>query len=69
MADKNEIRFDATAKDVAVLDGYCVGVGKTRTVVMGEILKSWAEAKLHESMMVCRVSGCNPSDAGGSGGT
>lgn len=69
MADKNEIRFEADAQDVAVLDGYCVARGKNRTAIMSELLKNWAAEKHREAILICRVAGCEPTDADSSGGT
>jgi hypothetical protein len=59
---KREIRIEIDADDVslAVLDGYCQGTGQDRTRVMLSLLKEWAEKKLHEAKVVCRVSGHNP---------
>lgn len=61
MTEMCEIRFDDPATEVAVLDGYCSATGKCRTDIMRAILKSWSDAKLRESVLICRVSGVNPS--------
>ena len=60
--DRNEISFEVTADEVAVLDGYCQAKGIKRPVVMRRLLKEWSEEKLHESIFVCRVTGVNPTD-------
>lgn len=56
-----EIRIEVPDDEVAVLDGYCAGSGKGRTDVMRSILRDWSAAKLHESIMVCRVAGVTPT--------
>lgn len=58
-----EIRFEAKAETVAVLDGYCSATGKCRTSFINDLLEQWAKAKLLESTMVCRVAGVNPMAA------
>lgn len=55
-----EIRFEAKAETVAVIDGYCSATGKCRTGFINDLLEAWAKDKLHEAMVVCRVSGVNP---------
>lgn len=61
MAASNEIRFETDRRILAVLDGYCSGTGKCRTTVINDILRTWADAKLLEATMVCRVAGVNPT--------
>ena len=56
-----EIRFEAKAETVAVLDGYCQATGKCRTSFINDLLEQWAQAKLHEATIVCRVAGINPT--------
>lgn len=55
-----EVRFEAKRETINVIDGYCSGTGKCRTAVINSILEQWAEAKLHEATLVCRVVGINP---------
>ena len=55
-----EIRFEAKAATVAVIDGYCSATGKCRTAFINSLLEEWAEKKLHEASVVCRVAGVNP---------
>jgi hypothetical protein len=64
-ADRTEISFEVDPAEVAVLDGYCSAKGIKRTVVMRRLLKEWSDEKLHESILVCRVAGVNPTAAGG----
>ena len=56
-----EVRFEAKAETVAVLDGYCSAAGKCRTTFINQLLDDWAASKLHESMIVCLVAGVNPT--------
>lgn len=58
---KTEIRFEADSDDLAVIDGYCNATGKCRTEVIKSILGEWSDKKLHESILICRVSGVNPA--------
>ena len=55
-----EIRWEATADETAVLDGYCSATGKNRTDVIRNLLKEWSKAKQHEAIIICRVAGINP---------
>lgn len=55
-----EIRFEADAETVAVIDGYCSATGKCRTEFINLLLKQWAKQKLHEASVVMRVAGGNP---------
>jgi DNA integrity scanning protein DisA with diadenylate cyclase activity len=57
-----EIRFETDAQDVAVLDGYCHATGQCRTEVLKSILSDWSEKKLHESILIVRVAGVNPTE-------
>ena len=56
-----EIRFEAKAETVAVLDGYCSATGRCRTAFINGLLEEWAAAKLHEARVVLRVAGGNPT--------
>jgi hypothetical protein len=56
-----EIRFEAKAETLSVLDGYCSARGKCRTAVIGDLLEQWAQEKLHEAIVICRVAGANPT--------
>ena len=60
-----EIRFEAEAETVAVIDGYCSATGKCRTEFINLLLKQWARQKLHEASVVMRVAGGNPTVAEG----
>jgi hypothetical protein len=60
MAEKTELRFEMSASELAVLDGYCNATGRARTDVMREMLAKWSAEKLHESTVICRVAGVNP---------
>lgn len=61
-----EVRFEAKAETVAVLDGYCSATGKCRTTFINQLLDDWAASKLHEATVVCRVAGVNPTEPDGS---
>ena len=57
-----EVRFEAPAEDLSVLDGYCSASGKCRTEVILKILREWSDAKLREATLICRVAGINPAE-------
>jgi len=59
-----EISFEVTASEAAVIDGYCSARNIKRTVVMKRLLKEWSDEKLHESILICRVAGSKPVEAG-----
>lgn len=56
-----EIRFEAKAETVAVLDWYCSATGRCRTSFINSLLDEWAAAKLHEARVVVRVADSNPA--------
>lgn len=58
-----EVRFEAKAETVAVLDGYCSATGKCRTSFINQLLDEWAASKLHEAVIVFRVAGVNPTES------
>ena len=60
-----EISFEVPASEACVLDGYCQAKGIKRTFVMRRLLKERSEEKAHESILICRVIGVKPVDAGG----
>ena len=57
-----EIRFEVGRDELAVLDGFCQATGKDRTKVIRGLLKEWSDEKLHESILICRVTGVNPTE-------
>ncbi len=59
-----EISFEVRADECAVLDGYCSARKTTRTAVMRRLLKEWSDEKLHESTLICRTAGVNPTAPG-----
>lgn len=62
-----EVRFEAKNETIAVLDGYCSATGKCRTAFINDLLEQWANAKLYEATIVCRVAGINPTVPDGKG--
>ena len=60
-AGRTEVRFEARNETVSVIDGYCQATGKCRTEFINDLLEEWADRKLHEAIIVCRVSGVNPA--------
>lgn len=55
-----EISFELPADEVAVLDGYCQATNQKRTAVFRRLLREWSDQKHRESILICRVAGCNP---------
>lgn len=62
-----EIRAEIPATELAVIDGYCSATGKNRTEIILGLIRDWSNQKLHESIMVCRVAGVNPTSPEGAG--
>lgn len=60
-----EIRFEAKAKTLSVLNGFCSATGTCRTELINDLLENWAEAKLHEATVIFRVAGVNPTSSEG----
>ena len=58
---KTEVRFEIDVDELSVIDGYCSATDKCRTEIIKTILNEWSEKKLHESILVCRVAGVNPT--------
>ena len=58
-----EVRFEAKAETVAVLDGYCSATGKCRTSFINQLIDEWAASNLHEAVIVCLVAGVNPTES------
>lgn len=59
-----EIRFEAAADDVAILDGFCSATGRCRTEVIKEILNQWSVLKLREAETILRVAGSSAFKTG-----
>ena len=65
MAERTtEISFEVPAEEASVIDGYCQAKGIKRTQVMRQLLKDWSAEQHHVAIMICRVAGCKPEDAG-----
>lgn len=60
-AARTELRVELPAEEVAVLDGHCQATGLDRTAVLRRLLREWSELKLHEAIVICRVTGRNPA--------
>jgi hypothetical protein len=59
--ERTELRVELGHDELAVLDGYCSATGQDRTSVVRRVLHEWSERKLHEAMVIVRVSGRNPT--------
>lgn len=59
--DRTEVRLELDPEDLRVLDGYVNATGKTRTDVIRQLIREWADRKLHEAIVICRVAGVNPA--------
>ena len=55
-----ELRVEVEKDELTVLDAYVNATGKSRDGVIRLLLRQWSEAKLHESILVCRVARVNP---------
>lgn len=61
MPDRTEVRIELEPDDLRVLDGYVNATGKSRTDVIRSLIREWADRKLHEAILICRVAGVNPA--------
>ncbi len=63
---KVELRGEIDKEIMDTIDGVVnARRGSSRTEIITEILREWADAKVHESIMVLRVRGINPTQAEG----
>lgn len=60
-AETAELRQLCPRQGLNMLDAVSMARQQTRTDLVNEILGEWAAKRLHESMMVHRVAGFNPS--------
>lgn len=59
---KTELRAEVDKEIIDVIDGIVnARRGTNRTEIITEILKEWADQKIHESTIVLRVSGRYPA--------
>jgi len=63
---KVELRAEIDKDVIDVIDGVVnARRGTSRTEVITEILREWADAKVHESIVVLRIRGINPTEPEG----
>ena len=60
-SDDVEIRFQAPRELAEVADAYAVAHRKTRTEVLLEVMRTWAEHQVHVATVISRVTRRNPS--------
>ena len=60
-ADTTELRGECPRSVVNVLDAVSMARDMTRTALVNQILGAFAEKVLHESILVQRLAGGNPS--------
>lgn len=63
-----ELRGECPRQVVNVLDAVSMARDKTRTALVNEILGAWAEKVLHETNLVQRIAGGNPTQPEADGG-
>ncbi len=56
-----ELRAEVDKPTLDVMDGYCSSNGMCRTKLTNQILGAWAKQKHHESTIILRVAGDNPT--------
>jgi len=64
-----ELRGDIEREIVDVLDAVAMSTGISRIDLAEQILKEWADKKIHEATLVVRVVGSKGSTRTCSGGT
>ena len=55
-----ELRLDVDETDMAVLDGYVMATGTSKAEVIRKLLKQWSDSKMHEAIVICRMTRVNP---------
>ena len=55
-----ELRLDVDETDMAVLDGYVMATGTSKDEVIRKLLKQWSDSKMHEAIVICRITRVNP---------
>ena len=58
--DDVEIRFQAPRELADVADAYAIAHRKTRTEVLLEVMRNWAEHQVHVASVISRVTRRNP---------
>lgn len=58
-----ELRGDCPKETIDVLDAISAARRLTRTQLVNEILRDWAQARLHEMNLLQRVTRSNPAPA------
>lgn len=56
-----ELRGECPRSIVNVLDAVSMARDVPRNTIVNEVLGEWAAKKLHESMLINRVAGSNPT--------
>ena len=56
-----ELRAEVPKEIMAVIDAICQSSGDSRTDLVVSSLSRWANEKINESILVCRVAGVNPT--------
>lgn len=67
-SNTTELRGECPKQTINVLDAVSMARDLTRTALVNEILGEWAAKKLHESILIQRITGGNPTGAEASGG-
>ena len=65
--DTTELRMDAPTDMVNVLDGVSLAQRITRNQLVLRLLSEWADARVHEHMMLSRLGVINPARAESAG--
>ena len=55
-----ELRVDVDETDMAVLGGYVMATGTSKAEVIRKLLKQWSDSKMHEAIVICRMTRVNP---------
>ena len=55
-----ELRLDISDELMAVIDGVAQASGKSRKEVVTEVMTPWAQQKILEAKIICRIAGINP---------
>ncbi len=57
-----ELRVEVEKDELTVLDGYVMATGTSKAEVIRKLLKQWSDSKMHEAIVICRMTRVNPTD-------
>lgn len=62
-ASDGELRQQCPRDTLNMLDAISMSRQVSRTYLVNEILGKWADERRHETILICRVAGFNPTES------